>query len=402
MNASKPQPREALPLALFVLTLSIFAIGTSEFAIAGLLTEVASDLSVSISAAGRLVAAYALGVAIGGPIMAVLTARLPRKTSLMVLMAIFAVGNAACALAIHYEHLALARVVTSLGHGAFFGIGAVLAMSLVPDHRKASAVAVMFAGLTIANILGVPLGTALGQWAGWRAPFWAITALSIAALVAILTMVPDRRDDAPPNFADEARALADGGLWVALLTTVAFATSIFLLFSYVAPLLTQASGVSPGGLTLSLLSIGLSLAVGNILGGRLADWNLGRALVGIAVVIAAVSGLLAWSSAHLPAAEINWFAWGVVTFAAVPASQVNVMQLGHKAPNLVSTLNISAFNIGIATGSWLGGQLLDQGARLTDLPLAAASVAVAAAALAFASQRIAQGRRAHASAPEII
>ena len=370
--------RRGTPFAVLILTLSTFVIGTSEFVIMGLLPDVAHGISVSIPMAGWLVTAYALGIAIGAPIMALLIAKVPRKRSLIMLITVFVIGNALCALAPTYSFLLVARVITAVGQGAFFGIGAVLAASMVPDHRKASAIATMFAGLTLANVVGVPLGTALGHWAGWRMPFWAITALGIVALIGLLIVLPSNRDEEHANIAAEFRALANPRIWAALGTTILFTGCAFPLFTYVVPMLEQVPGVSASGISISLLSIGIGLTVGNFLGGRLADWDVGRALIGIAIAIAVVSVSVRWTSSSLVPAEINWFIWGMVTFAAIPASQVSVMRFGSEAPNLISTLNISAFNIGIALGAWVGGSVLASGHTLLEIPIAAAVIAVAA------------------------
>ncbi len=383
--------RVRMPFAVLILTFSTFALGTSEFVIMGLLPDVARDLDVSIPAAGWIVTAYALGIAIGGPIMALLSARLPRKRSLIVLMAVFAIGNALCALAFDYGFLIGARVITAMGQGSFFGIGAVLAANLVPEHRRASAIATMFAGLTLANIAGVPLGTALGNWAGWRMPFCAIAGLGLVALIGLVAVLPVRHDEEKVDFIAEFRALTDPRIWAALATTILFTACAFPLFTYIVPMMEEVSGLSSTGVTFSLLSVGIGLTLGNFTGGRLADWNVSRSLGGIAVAIAIVSLALRWTSAALIPAEINWFLWGVVTFAAIPASQVNVMRFGERAPNLVSTLNISAFNIGIALGAWIGGKVLATGYALVGIPVAAAAVAVLACAATVASERLNRG-----------
>lgn len=377
-----------MPLAVFILTFSTFALGTSEFVIMGLLPDVARDLNVSIPAAGWIVTAYALGIAIGGPIMALASAPLPRKRSLIVLMTVFAIGNALCALAFGYGFLIVARVITAMGQGSFFGIGAVLAASLVPEHRRASAIATMFAGLTLANVAGVPLGTALGNWAGWRMPFWVITGFGFVALIGLIAVLPTRRDEEKADFIVEFRALIDPRIWAALGTTILFTACAFPLFTYIVPMMEEIPGMSSAGVTISLLSVGIGLTVGNFLGGRLADWDINRALACIAIAIAIVSVALRWTSVALIPAEINWFLWGVVTFAAIPASQVNVMRFGERAPNLVSTLNISAFNIGIAIGAWIGGKVLATGHSLIGIPVAAAFVAVLAFIATVASERL--------------
>ena len=353
-----------MPAALLVLALSAFAIGTTEFVIMGLLPEVAGDLGVSIPGAGWLVTGYALGVAIGAPFMALATASWPRKASLLTLMSIFIAGNLFCALASDYQMLMLARVITALCHGAFFGIG--------------SAVALMFTGLTLANVLGVPLGTALGQYAGWRSTFWAVTLIGVIALIGLWRVLPSKTDETKADFANEVRALRGAGLWLALSTTVLFSAAMFALFTYIAPLLGEVTGVSPNGVTWALLLIGLGLTLGNVLGGRLADRSLKATLIGVFVAMAVISTLFSWTSQALIPAEITLFLWATAAFAAVPALQVNVVAFGSGAPNLVSTLNIGAFNLGNALGAWVGGLVIAEGFGLTRVPLAAAALAVLA------------------------
>ncbi|MBT8768815.1 MFS transporter [Metapseudomonas boanensis] len=365
-----------MPTSLLVLALSAFAIGTTEFVIMGLLPEVAADLGVSIPGAGWLVTGYALGVAIGAPFMAMATARLPRKAALLALMGVFIIGNLLCAIAADYDLLMLARVITALCHGAFFGIGSVVAASLVPANRKASAVALMFTGLTLANVLGVPLGTALGQAAGWRSTFWAVTLIGVTALIGLWRVLPRQADEEPADIRSEFSALRGTGLWLALSTTVLFSAAVFCIFTYVAPLLGKVTGVSPQGVTWSLLLIGLGLTLGNVIGGRLADWKLAPTLMGVFVALAVASTVLSWTSAALIPTEITLFLWATAAFAAVPALQVNVVAFGSAAPNLVSTLNIGAFNVGNALGAWVGGLVIDQGLGLTTVPLAAAVLAI--------------------------
>lgn len=365
-----------MPVALLALALSAFAIGTTEFVIMGLLPEVAADLHVSLPGAGWLISGYALGVAIGAPIMAVLTARLPRKTCLSLLMVIFIIGNLLCAVAYDYQLLMLARVVTALCHGAFFGIGAVVAAGLVAPNRRASAVALMFTGLTLANVLGVPLGTWLGQLYGWRATFWCVSGLGVAALAALLISLPPQREAAPANLAREFAALRNGRLLLSLLMTVFFAAAMFTLFSYIAPLLLQVTGIDQRGVSWTLFLIGAGLTLGNLLGGRLADWRVAFSLLLSFSLIAVFSLLFSWTSGALWPAEVTLFFWAVATFCTVPALQFNVVAHGSDAPNLVSTLNISAFNIGNALGAWVGGRVINAGFGLTAVPVAAAALAL--------------------------
>ena len=367
-----------MPASLLVLALSAFAIGTTEFVIMGLLPNVANDLHVSIPSAGWLVSGYALGVAIGAPFMAMVTANWPRKMALLVLMGIFIIGNVLCVLAGDYNVLMLARVITALCHGAFFGIGSVVAASLVPANRRASAVALMFTGLTLANVLGVPLGTALGQATGWRSTFAAVSLIGVLALAGLWLVLPGKAPQEKTDLRRELAALKGAGFWLSLSMTVMFSASMFALFTYITPLLTDVTGLSEYGVTSTLLLIGVGLTFGNILGGRLADWRLSTTLIGIFIAMAVVSSLLAWTSHSTVATEITLFLWAACAFAAVPALQINVVTFGKDAPNLVSTLNIGAFNVGNALGAWVGGSVIAHGLGLTSVPLAAGGLALIA------------------------
>jgi DHA1 family inner membrane transport protein len=370
-----------MPLSLLVLALSSFAIGTTEFVILGLLPNVATDLGVSIPQAGWLVSGYALGVAIGAPFMAIATVRLPRKAALMALMAIFIAGNLFCALAANYQLLMVARIVTALCHGAFFGIGSVVASSLVPENRKAQAVAMMFTGLTLANVLGVPLGTALGQAAGWRSTFFAVTLIGVLAFFGLMKFLPAGHNEAAPNLRRELGALRNVHLWGALSMTVLFSAAVFALFTYIAPLLGEVTGVSPRGVSWTLLLMGVGLTVGNLIGGRLADWRLSASLLAIFALLALVPSTLVWTGHAMVATEITLFVWAVAAFAAVPALQINVVNFGRDAPNFVSTLNIGAFNLGNALGAWAGGLVIERGYGVGQVPLASGAIALLALAV---------------------
>jgi DHA1 family inner membrane transport protein len=365
-----------MPLSLIVLALSSFAIGTTEFVIMGLLPEVASDLSATIPQAGWLVTGYALAVAAGAPIMAVSTAHLKRRTALIALMAFFIAGNLLCALAPGYWILMIARVITALCHGAFFGIGSVVAANLVAPERRARAVALMFTGLTLANVLGVPLGTAIGQAYGWRFTFAVVTGLGILAILGLIAILPKNRNEEQGNIFREIAALRNGRLWLALSTTVFFSASMFALFTYIAPLLRDVTGLSPEGVTWTLFLIGLGLTIGNLVGGKFADWKLGATLAGIFALIAITSVAFSFTSRFLIPAEITLFLWAMASFAAVPALQVGVVRFGKDAPNLVSTINIGAFNTGNALGAWAGGMVIQAGFDMTRVPLAAALMAL--------------------------
>ena len=279
--------------------LSSFAIGTTEFVIMGLLPEISADLSVTIPQAGWLVTGYALAVAIGAPIMAVSTAHLRRRSTLIMLMGFFILGNLLCAIAPGYWVLMIARIVTALCHGAFFGIGSVVAASLVAEDRKARAVALMFTGLTLANVLGVPLGTAIGHAFGWRAPFWIVTLLGVASLTGLMLVLPKGEEVRQDSLAREISALRGLGLWLSLLTTVFFAAAMFTLFTYIAPLLRDVTGVSQRRVTWTLLSMGIGLTIGNLIGGKLADWRLGTTLAGIFAAIALTSAIFSYHQPFL-------------------------------------------------------------------------------------------------------
>jgi DHA1 family inner membrane transport protein len=270
----------------------------------------------------------------------------------------------------------IARVVTALCHGAFFGIGSVVAANLVAPDRRARAVALMFTGLTLANVLGVPLGTAIGQAFGWRSTFAVVTVIGIVTIAGLIAVLPRDRQEEQGNIFREIAALKNGHLWLALSTTVFFSASMFALFTYIAPLLRDVTGLSPQGVTWTLFLIGLGLTVGNLLGGKLADWKLGATLAGVFALIAITSVAFSFASPYFIAAEITLFVWAVATFAAVPALQVGVVHFGKDAPNLVSTINIGAFNTGNALGAWAGGMAIALGFDMTRVPLVAAVMAL--------------------------
>lgn len=390
-----------MPIPLIALALSAFAIGTTEFVIMGLLPDVARDLAVSIPSAGLLVTGYALGVAAGAPLLAVVTSRLPRKKALALLMGVFIVGNAMCAAAGDYRMLMIARVVTSFAHGSFFGIGAVVAASLVPREKQASAIALMFTGLTLANVLGVPFGTFVGQRFGWRASFWIVAALGVLAFAGIAALVPNRHDASPAGLAREVRVLKEPQVWLALAMTVLGFGAVFVVFTYIAPILEEVSRFSPRAVTLVLMLFGAGLTLGNVVGGRLADRALMPSLMSIlvALALALVMAVFAGTSHAAVPAAVTVFLWGIAAFATVPPLQMRVVEKASHAPHLASTLNIGAFNVGNAGGAWLGGLALTHGLKLDTLPWVAVAVTLAALAVTVLAARLdrrrsAQSRRA--------
>jgi len=379
-----------MPIALYALTAGAFGIGVTEFVIMGLLLEVSTDLAVSISAAGLLISGYALGVMVGAPVMTVMTGRWSRKTVLLALMVIFVLGNVASALAPSYATLMAARVLTSFAHGTFFGVGSVVATGLVAADKRASAIAIMFTGLTVATILGVPFGTWLGQAFGWRSTFWAVALIGVLALAVIALYVP--RDKAAPESSDwrqDVRVLVRPAVLLGLLTTVLGFGGMFAVFTYIAPMLTQLTGFTDAAVSPILLVFGGGLMVGNLVGGKLADWRLVPTMLGTLVVLALVLGAMTFvvHDKILMVAFVGLL--GAAAFATVPALQIWVLEKAQGAgQSLASSFNIGAFNLGNAAGAWLGGAVIDHGLGLGALPWVAALVPLAAFVVALAALRL--------------
>ena len=353
-----------MPLALFALMLSAFAIGTTEFVIVGLIPTVAQDLSVSLPSAGLLVSLYALGVAVGAPILTALTGRVPRKNLLLVLMLLFTIGNLVAWQSPNYTSLIIARILTGLAHGVFFSIGSTIATSLVPREKAASAIALMFTGLTVALVTGVPLGMFIGQHFGWRMTFLAVAALGLLAFVGSLIFIPKNITHTPPaSVAKQLAVLHQPRLVMVYAMTALGYGGTFLAFTYLVSILQTISGFSMNAVNWIVLIYGISTAVGNIWGGRLAD-KLGpiHALQIIFAILAIV--LLAFTFA----APYPWLAlavvvcWGAVAFGNVPGLQVYVVKQAERftpeAVDVASGLNIAAFNLGIAGGAWAGGLIV--------------------------------------------
>jgi DHA1 family inner membrane transport protein len=373
----------AMPLALYALAAGAFGIGVTEFVIMGLLLDVSKDLGVSISAAGQLISGYALGVVIGAPLLTIATGNWPRKTVLLALMAIFTLGNLACALAPDYWTLMGARIITAFAHGTFFGVGSVVATGLVAPNKKASAIALMFTGLTIANILGVPFGTWLGQAFGWRATFWAVTVVGLAAFAVILLLVP--RSRTAPEKSDLRADLAVLGL----ATTVLGYAGVFAVFTYIAPLLTQITGFKETAVSPILLIFGGGLIAGNLLGGRIADRWLVPAVLGSLVVLALVLATMTFAIHNQVMAVIHVGLLGAAAFATVAPLQMWVLEKAQGAgQSLASSFNIAAFNLGNAAGAWLGGAVIAHGLGLGALTWVAALLPLAALAVALLALRL--------------
>jgi MFS transporter, DHA1 family, inner membrane transport protein len=378
------------PTALYALTAGAFGIGTTEFVIMGLLLQVAADLHVSIPAAGLLVSGYAFGVFIGAPLLTALTIRWPRKATLIVLMAIFTIGNVACALAPNYTLLMVARVVTSFAHGTFFGVGSVVATRLVPADRTASAISTMFTGLTAATLLGVPAGAWIGSHFGWRATFWCVSVIGVVAIMVIAVLVPrDSTHKSTSSFGAEMRVLARPQVLMGLLTTVIGFAGVFTVFTYIQPILTVITGFSQSAVSPVLLVFGVGMIAGNWLGGRLADRRLVPALLGTLGALAIVLGLMTFALHSKAGVVVFTGLLGGAMFATVAPLQLRVLQKAQGAgESLASSLNIAAFNLGNAMGAWLGGVVINHGPGLTAVTWVAALVTVAGLSLAVLSLRL--------------
>lgn len=368
---------------LLALAIGAFAIGTTEFSPMGMLPVIAEGVGVSIPSAGLLISAYALGVMIGAPVMTLVFSRFGKRAALMALMTIFTLGNVMSALSPEYWTLLLSRVVTSLNHGAFFGLGSVVAASVVRPEKQASAVATMFMGLTIANIGGVPAATWVGQQTGWREAFGGTALLGLIAIAALWLALPKGAPGLRPDVARELRVLTQPKVLIAMLTTMMGASAMFTLYTYVAPILQNQSGASDGFITLALVLIGLGFTLGNWLGGRLADWSLDGAtaifMAALAVIMLAMPFLLS----NQAGAALMLTLWGAAAFALVPPVQMRVMQAAHDAPGLASSINIGAFNLGNAVGAALGGAVIGLNLGYAAVPAAGGMMAVAGLALVW-------------------
>ncbi|MCK0208000.1 MFS transporter [Starkeya koreensis] len=349
-----------MPLALFALTIAAYAIGTTEFVIVGLLPTVAADLHIDLPLAGLIVSVYALGVTFGAPVLTALTGRVPRKPLLMGLMALFVAGNAAAALSPSYETLLVARVLSAFAHGVFFSVGATIAADLVPADRRASAIALMFMGLTVAIVTGVPLGTFIGQSFGWRATFWAVSGLGVVAFLAIAALLPASLSrPAPARLLDQLRVLGSGRLLIVYGMTALGYGGTFVAFTYLASILEHITGFAASSVSLLLVVYGLAIAAGNIAGGKVADRDPVRALTLIFLAQALVLALFTFTAVSPWLTLPTLAALGFLSFANVPGLQIYVVELAKKvrpgAVDVASALNIAAFNLGIAIGAWVGG-----------------------------------------------
>lgn len=374
-----------MPLALLALAIGAFGIGTTEFVIMGLLPEVAADFQVSIPAAGFLVTGYALGVVLGAPLMTVLGTRVTRKRMLMILMGLFVIGNVVSATAPVFEVMLAGRVIASLAHGAFFGIGSVVAADLVAPHKKAGAIAMMFTGLTVANVVGVPLGTYIGQGVGWRATFFAVAGLGVIGLLGVAGLVPDQPRAEGVRLRHELAAFRNVQVLLAMAMTVLGFGGVFAAITYITPMMTEIAGYSASSVTWLLVLFGLGMVGGNLLGGKFADRHLMPLLYVSLGALAVVLSLFTLTAHNKIAAAVTIVLIGGLGFATVPPLQKRVLDQAAGAPTLASAVNIGAFNLGNALSAWLGGVVIAAGFGYTAPNWVGAVLAASALVLAVVS-----------------
>jgi DHA1 family inner membrane transport protein len=386
---------------LLALAVSAFGIGTSEFIIMGLLPDLARSFHVSIPKTGILVSGYALSVTLGSPLVALALSRMDRKRALLILMGMFLIGNALCALAPTFLLLLLARILTALCHGAFFGIGSIVASHLVPRFERAQAIALMFSGLTLANVLGVPAGTALGQAFGWRFAFWAIVPICLIAGIGLFRLVPHQPAE-KIHLKHEFHAVVRPQVQLVLAMSTLSSVSLFCVFTYIAPILEQVTHLSPAAVTRVLVVFGVGITVGNLLGGRLADWKqMPVLIVGIMLLILIFLAMPLLETTVVPAV-IMVFVWGCIHFAAGAPLQARIVDQAKGAPNLASTLNQGAFNLGNALGASLGGIMLTEGISYRYLSLGSAAVASVALLVALIALRVERSQRGSAEENQMV
>ncbi|RZI40781.1 MFS transporter [Herbaspirillum sp. HC18] len=386
-----------MPLALLALTLAAFAIGTTEFVIVGLIPTIAQDLGIALPSAGLLVSLYALSVAISAPLLTALTGRMPRKLLLLGLLALFTFGNLMAWQAPDYGTLIVARILTGVAHGVFFSVGSIIATGLVPREKAASAIATMFSGMTVAFVTSIPLGTFIGQHFGWHATFFAVSVFGLIALLGALAFVPKTIAHVPPaSLLNQTRLLLHPRLLlVYAMTAVGYGGSL-IAFTFLAPILQDIAGFEPDMVGVVLLAYGVSVAVGNVWGGRLADRKGAvSALKIIFLLLAAVLLALTFTAPYKWLVVLTVLAWGAVAFGNVPALQVHVVQQAEKiaprAVDIAAGFNIAAFNLGVAGGSWTGSLVVGH-LGLAHTPWVAALVTLGAFGLTVLSGRLGANR----------
>ncbi|MBE1581675.1 MFS transporter [Amycolatopsis roodepoortensis] len=374
-----------MPVALLALAIGAFGIGTTEFVMMGVLPEAAADFGVSIPSAGYLISGYALGVVVGAPLLTAAAVRLPRKTMLLAMMGLFTLGNALFALSPNQEFGVAFRFLAGLPHGAFFGAGAVVASSLAKPGERAKAVSMMFMGLTLANVVGVPLGTLLGQKVGWRATFGVVAVIGLLAMAAIAKLVPHQGKPVEPSLRGELGAFRRPQVWLALAIVTFGLGGVFACLSYIAPMLTDVTGYAPSDVTLLLSLAGVGMTIGNYLGGRLADKALMPSLYVSLIALASVLAIFTFTANGKVGAAVTIFFVGLAGFMIGPMMQARIMEKAGGTPSLVSAAVQSAFNIANSIGAYLGGLVIAGGLGLVAPNWVGASLAVLGLSLAVVS-----------------
>lgn len=371
--ATANNTKKSLPASLWALTISAFAIGTTEFVIVGLLPTVAKDLNITIPSAGLLVSLYAIGVAIGAPVLTALTAKMPRKALLTSIMILFILGNGLASIAPGFYTLVIARIVTGFAHGIYFSIGATIAASLVSEEKRATAISIMFAGLTLAIVTGVPLGTFIGQNFGWRATFIGVAILGIIGLVASMALVPKNlKNGEPISLKSQLKVLANKRLILAFLMTALGYGGTFVVFTYLSPILQEITGLQETTVTIILLLYGIAIAIGNLIGGKVANKNPLNSLLWMFGLQGLVLLIFFFTMSNPVLSIISLFFVGLLSFATVPGLQLLVVQIAEKelpgTEDVASAINIAAFNIGIAIGAYAGGLIVTSSLGLESTP----------------------------------
>ncbi|MBQ0826202.1 Cmx/CmrA family chloramphenicol efflux MFS transporter [Streptomyces tagetis] len=378
-----------MPLAVYVLGLSVFALGTSEFMLSGLLPPIADDLDVTIPQAGLLISAFAIGMVVGAPLLAVATLKLPRKTTLVALISLFGLGQVAGALAPTYAVLFTSRVVSALACAGFWAVGAAVAIAMVPRTARARAMAVMIGGLSIANVLGVPAGAFLGEHLGWRSAFWAVglaSALALAGVVALIPRIP--LPERPPRLRGELAIYRDRQVWLSIGVTALAAGGVFCAFSYLAPLLTDVAGLADGWVPTVLALFGLGALIGTTIGGRVADAHLFGVLLSGITVSTVLLAVLALTASSPVAVVLLSFLLGVSAFYTAPALNARMFNVAGAAPTLAGATTTAAFNLGNTGGPWLGGTVIDAGLGFASTAWAGAAMTAVAIVLVVVSLKL--------------
>lgn len=384
-----------IPAALWALTISAFGIGTTEFVIVGLLPTVATDLNISLPSAGLLVSLYALGVAIGAPILTALTGSIPRKKLLIYLMLLFIVGNGLASVAPSFTTLVIARIITGFAHGVYFSIGSTIAAALVPAHKRASAISIMFTGLTVAIVTGVPFGTFIGQQFGWRATFIGVALLGLIGLLSSWILVPNQiKEEKKTPLLSQFRVLTNGRLLLAFLMTALGYGGTFVAFTYLSPILQQVTGLSESMVNVVLVVYGIAIALGNLIGGKVANKQPLKALFWMFLLQAAALFVFTFTANDPVWGIITLFVMGALSFSNVPGLQLYVVQLAEKhmpgTEDVASAFNIAAFNVGIAIGAYVGGLVVASSLGLGATPWIGALLVVLAVIVTLVSARIAK------------